>query len=209
MRQKRGKRNRLKHVQVLIRRRDDRIRGLGYESYQAYIVSKVWKARRKAFFERNEKKCSVCDCDDKRLFLHHLTYERVGAELDQDLAPLCGSCHRLAHSHRYTFGLNLVRDLREIVQDGFTGKDALTARMAKRHKGVRGQYAKEEIRAKYGPSMKPAPVKVYNMSNLTAELDQELNAALTADDMRASTQYEVDTHKYHQDLDSLKESSLH
>jgi 5-methylcytosine-specific restriction endonuclease McrA len=88
-----------KHARKSARRQEYRAR------YAAYITSAAWRAVRLGWLDefrlRNdlEPTCVVCGRawelaqDD----LHHHTYDRLTAELFEDLAPLCRSCHGLVH----------------------------------------------------------------------------------------------------------------
>jgi 5-methylcytosine-specific restriction endonuclease McrA len=64
--------------------------------YSAYLRSAEWKMKREGVLLRSQGRCEKCD---KRLPIqvHHLTYERVGNELPEDLAALCFDCHRPIH----------------------------------------------------------------------------------------------------------------
>jgi hypothetical protein len=65
-------------------------------SYEAYLNSPEWKARRKAVLERCGGVCERC-----RKYLvdevHHLTYAHVFNEPLEDLQGLCKPCHALLH----------------------------------------------------------------------------------------------------------------
>mgnify|MGYP003418506387 CR=1 FL=1 len=65
-------------------------------NYDVYIRSDEWKEFRKGYFQRHEKKCRVCG-SAHNIQLHHITYERLGNEADDDLAPLCEGCHDEVH----------------------------------------------------------------------------------------------------------------
>lgn len=72
-----------------------RLKALGHSSYDAYLVSDHWKEVK----ERQPKTpCLGCGIE-KRLQLHHMTYERLGEELSTDLIWLCGGCHTQLHKH--------------------------------------------------------------------------------------------------------------
>lgn len=62
--------------------------------YYAYMRSPEWFARRESFFSTHPRKCTVCP-RNRRIDLHHLTYDRLGEELDSDLMPLCKVHHEL------------------------------------------------------------------------------------------------------------------
>jgi 5-methylcytosine-specific restriction endonuclease McrA len=67
-------------------------------AYRKYLKSAHWK-RKKAEFKASERwtgKCERCE-STKRLQIHHLTYERLGAERLEDLIALCRECHKKAH----------------------------------------------------------------------------------------------------------------
>lgn len=64
--------------------------------HDRFIRSKRWIDRRDRYFSEHPKKCARCDTQ-KRIHLHHKTYERVGAELNEDLTPLCELCHSIVH----------------------------------------------------------------------------------------------------------------
>ena len=64
--------------------------------YDKYLLSLEWQRRRKGAIERVGGRCQLCNSADK-LQVHHRTYERLGAERDEDLTVLCESCHKLFH----------------------------------------------------------------------------------------------------------------
>lgn len=71
----------------------DRLLTLGFSSYQNYLKSEHWLAFRSKFTGRP---CQGCD-SLVRVALHHLTYERLGCELETDVMPLCWACHESIH----------------------------------------------------------------------------------------------------------------
>lgn len=71
-----------------------RVRGEGrawWKSYSRYLRSARWQCRRKAILWRDRRRCRVCGGHGTEA--HHLTYENVGDELQEDLITLCGPCH--------------------------------------------------------------------------------------------------------------------
>lgn len=66
--------------------------------YDEYIDSPQWRRRRVEYFARHNRLCRVCG-KGKKIHLHHLTYERMGAELDRDLMALCERCHSAIHGY--------------------------------------------------------------------------------------------------------------
>ena len=78
---------------------------LGYENYGQYSVSAHWSATKKSFYasEFATKKddkfcCKACEAVDVKLNVHHLTYESLGAETNNQLCLLCDKCHSEVHS---------------------------------------------------------------------------------------------------------------
>jgi hypothetical protein len=65
--------------------------------YIEYINSNEWKSKRQKLFEKRGRFCEKC-ASMKRLQLHHLTYKRLGNELETDLMILCNSCHKKEHN---------------------------------------------------------------------------------------------------------------
>lgn len=60
--------------------------------YSAYMQSEDWRERRREWYSGGWYRC-VCCWRHGRLELHHVTYRRLGRELDKDLLPLCRGCH--------------------------------------------------------------------------------------------------------------------
>lgn len=71
-------------------------RGLGFDSYAAYLRSPHWQALRRQALDLARRRCPCGACTG--LQVHHLTYARLGAERLGDLAVLCRGCHRRVHS---------------------------------------------------------------------------------------------------------------
>jgi hypothetical protein len=76
------------------------------ERYNAVINSPRWKKLRARFCKEHDNKCQRCKWQkaewdkSRKLELHHLTYDRLGAELDTDLELLCSACHVMADRER-------------------------------------------------------------------------------------------------------------
>jgi 5-methylcytosine-specific restriction endonuclease McrA len=90
------------HVPLLpVRRgrpeRASRLKRLGYSSYAEYLRSPHWQRTRHAYRQSDQPQDCICGETD-HLQLHHMTYERVGAEEMADLTPLCGRCHAMIHT---------------------------------------------------------------------------------------------------------------
>jgi hypothetical protein len=61
--------------------------------YMAYLASREWALLKNQVRERSGGKCERCKSENYEE-THHLTYERIGNELPEDLIGLCQSCHR-------------------------------------------------------------------------------------------------------------------
>lgn len=68
-----------------------------HSSYVKYIKSPEWSERRKIYFESHKKRCRSCGTPN-RINLHHGTYSNLFKEKDEDLVPLCGTCHSCLHT---------------------------------------------------------------------------------------------------------------
>ena len=64
--------------------------------YYKYLKTGKWKRRRLEYYKTHKKICFCCE--ERSYVLHHLTYERIGEELDKDLIPLCEECHNEIHT---------------------------------------------------------------------------------------------------------------
>ena len=70
---------------------------LGFNSYKDYLKNSFyWHSFRQKCIRDT---CQACnEYGNKRwMHLHHLTYERLGAELPEDVVTLCEFCHEQAH----------------------------------------------------------------------------------------------------------------
>jgi hypothetical protein len=68
-------------------------------AYRRYLNSQAWAARRAEIHARADGECEECGASlgPGEAEVHHLSYERVGRELPEDLVALCPGCHRRAH----------------------------------------------------------------------------------------------------------------
>ena len=63
--------------------------------YQAYLGSEWWKKRRQRALERAGFRCE--ECGNPGLEVHHLNYDHLGDERDEDLRVMCGCAHKQTH----------------------------------------------------------------------------------------------------------------
>ena len=67
------------------------------KEYEIYLESDEWKRLRKSKLELAANKCEVCG-EKPAGQVHHVRYpERFGQESMDDLAAVCGDCHRKLH----------------------------------------------------------------------------------------------------------------
>ena len=64
--------------------------------YRKYINSATWDRRRKRAIEDANNRCQLCGTAD-RVQVHHLSYDNLGNERQEDLLVVCRECHRLVH----------------------------------------------------------------------------------------------------------------
>jgi hypothetical protein len=91
----------------------DRLRELGFSSYQDYLRSDHWRELRVRYFrsklpKRNEEGLALCQfCDQTSgLNLHHKTYGRLGNERLMDVMLVCRDHHGVIHQlERHGFQL--------------------------------------------------------------------------------------------------------
>lgn len=86
-------------VLLAIRQRNLRARATrrGHSiEYEAYLASPLWAARRRRWIRQAHGRCQNCR-SRRRLTVHHVTYERLGHELDNDVVVLCWPCHEQLH----------------------------------------------------------------------------------------------------------------
>lgn len=65
--------------------------------YEAYLRSPEWDRRRRDAIARAKGSCRGCKTRRRSLEVHHISYERLGAEWPQDLVVLCTDCHAKVH----------------------------------------------------------------------------------------------------------------
>lgn len=67
--------------------------------YYEYIRSDMWKERKRLFMKKwYNRFCYTCETSTQ-LQVHHLSYEHVGCEYDDELCTLCSTCHSLLHEN--------------------------------------------------------------------------------------------------------------
>lgn len=83
--------------------------GLTIDEYDRYLETPHWKAFQKLAFETQRQRLGQNHCEHcppgapkskEPLHVHHLTYERLGDELLEDVVIICRDCHSKIHGHR-------------------------------------------------------------------------------------------------------------
>ncbi len=92
------------------------------ERYERYLESKWWKQRQATAILQANGQCDKC-ATTERLRVHHLTYERLGAELDGDLRVLCETCHRIEHSKEPKSRIKYLYKELMLIKPGTTERD--------------------------------------------------------------------------------------
>ncbi|MBC8106207.1 MAG: hypothetical protein H7Z14_06420 [Anaerolineae bacterium] len=83
--------------------RTKRLIEIGIGSYSDYLAGAWWKERRERYRQEHAGACGSVQCrycETRAADLHHTSYQRLGAEDDADLLPLC----REHHAEWHTFG---------------------------------------------------------------------------------------------------------
>lgn len=65
------------------------------EWYSAYLKTDHWKDFKQRWRASQKRRCMICS--NPHYELHHITYERIGQELLEDVVPLCRAHHARAH----------------------------------------------------------------------------------------------------------------
>jgi 5-methylcytosine-specific restriction endonuclease McrA len=71
-------------------------KSFGFNSYQEYLDSWLWKDKEKLILEMFNYTCQECG-SKKNLQVHHLTYDSVCNENSHDVIVLCKKCHEKKH----------------------------------------------------------------------------------------------------------------
>lgn len=70
------------------------------KEYDEYMQSDAWLARCRALKEKRGHRCERCGVRNVPIQFHHLNYDRLGHELDDDLQIVCLKCHPKADRER-------------------------------------------------------------------------------------------------------------
>lgn len=64
--------------------------------YEEYIQSPEWRERAEKIRAEYDNKCYICGSSNN-LHIHHISYKRLGSEIDRDVVCLCRDCHMKVH----------------------------------------------------------------------------------------------------------------
>jgi len=82
-------------------------------TYDEYVSSPYWRrVVRPRILRRAAGRCELCH-GDYNTEVHHLTYERLGHERDEDLMALCAGCHATVHEYWREPSSHLVKVMSE------------------------------------------------------------------------------------------------
>lgn len=65
--------------------------------YPEYLKTSHWQQVRRWALKNAEYRCQLCNADNRRMDVHHRTYERLGQERATDIFVLCSNCHEKFH----------------------------------------------------------------------------------------------------------------
>lgn len=83
--------------------------------YKLYIISKWWDIRKNEYYQKYPRICSACG-STAFIVLHHLFYGNYSREKDEDLTPLCSSCHHEFH-RTYLLKRNLRKSTKYFIKN--------------------------------------------------------------------------------------------
>ncbi|QEA10829.1 HNH endonuclease [Mycobacterium phage Weirdo19] len=87
--------------------------GASQRRYFRYMNSAAWRARQARYFATHPERCALCGSGDE-VELHHHTYRRLGAELDEDLTALCAAHHAEVHDYHRAHDVTLTEATRAV-----------------------------------------------------------------------------------------------
>lgn len=139
--------------------------------YEFYLRSTAWKRRKDEYYSTHAKRCSACG-SKKSIHLHHMTYERLGAERDSDLVPLCYGCHEKVHQLHAEGFASLMRVTRDYVAT--TAATRSRVRRQERQDAARGVGERKSGERKHRPCGPKLEKPVFVPRNRRgAELDEK------------------------------------
>lgn len=74
----------------------EKLASLGFSTIEEYHRCEIWTGFKIGFFSRHPRVCYISGLTTN-IDLHHITYARIGAELDEDVIPLNKFWHKFVH----------------------------------------------------------------------------------------------------------------
>lgn len=65
--------------------------------YKQYLKTAHWERTRRTMLKLNAYRCSKCGTENRKLHVHHKTYENLFMEKIKDLWVVCDKCHGELH----------------------------------------------------------------------------------------------------------------
>lgn len=69
---------------------------LGFDSLDEYYESDHWQNFKRGYYSRHPRICAITGRIDN-IHLHHIIYDNLGCERDEDVIPIHGEMHELLH----------------------------------------------------------------------------------------------------------------
>ena len=69
----------------------------GYETYDEYLLSPEWRAKREKVLDEQGRMCCICGSTDN-IHVHHTKYEEIDGVDVSPCRVLCGECHKKIHA---------------------------------------------------------------------------------------------------------------
>jgi hypothetical protein len=96
-----------------------RLAALRAMPHQQYLGTPEWRRCRDRALVRARWRCTWPDCrEDQNLAVHHLSYERLGEERDDDLRVLCARHHSMRHETLENLRRLHWRLIRDVINSG-------------------------------------------------------------------------------------------
>jgi len=102
------------------------IRYSRHEYRTEYLQSPEWKEKRERIMNRDPA-CTICRTVKSR-DVHHLTYDNVPFELDEDLVAVCRECHTRIHAHPMLAQRKSLMSLKWVFHESLKNPDLLVIR---------------------------------------------------------------------------------
>lgn len=101
--------------------------------YDSYINSIEWADFRQKYFERHPRECTICGSKDV-VQIHHINYNSLGCEKDDDLIALCRGCHQKVHGLKEFFSAYQQEYESECISAQIASQQAIKLRMFEANK---------------------------------------------------------------------------